>query len=222
MSLIVLSIFPGIDLLGRGFEMEGFTVVRGPDIIWGRDIHDFHTPSGAFAGVIGGPPCKGESNLAHLNGTPGKSLASEFTRIVDEAQPRFWVMEAVRRHPAPHVLKLSPRWIGERQSRRRYFHSNLDLARHVTVTLFEHPEYKHAVLAAHGGKRGTIQRDVARRRGAIATYHTHEMQELQGIDPPLTKPPFWTEQGFREAIGNGVPIPMARAVARAVRAALGT
>lgn len=27
----VLSLFPGIDVLGLGFEHEGFVVVRGPD-----------------------------------------------------------------------------------------------------------------------------------------------------------------------------------------------
>jgi antitoxin component of MazEF toxin-antitoxin module len=35
---LVLSLFSGIDLLGRRFEAEGFCVVRGLDIIWGGDI----------------------------------------------------------------------------------------------------------------------------------------------------------------------------------------
>jgi hypothetical protein len=35
MSGLLLSLFPGIDLLGRGFELEGFNVVRGPDPIFG-------------------------------------------------------------------------------------------------------------------------------------------------------------------------------------------
>ncbi len=35
MTQLVLSVFPGIDLLGRGFEAEGFCVVRGPDLLWG-------------------------------------------------------------------------------------------------------------------------------------------------------------------------------------------
>jgi len=30
-SGLVLSLFPGIGLLDRAFEEEGFTVVRGPD-----------------------------------------------------------------------------------------------------------------------------------------------------------------------------------------------
>ena len=41
MSDLVLSIFPGIDLLGRAFENEGFCVVRGPDLLWGGDIKNY-------------------------------------------------------------------------------------------------------------------------------------------------------------------------------------
>lgn len=212
---LVLSLFPGIDILGRAFDAEGFCVVVGPDLIAGRDVRDFHVPPGRFDGVIGGPPCKGESALAHLNGNPGWTLAPEFHRIVAEAQPSWWVMEAVVRHEAPHVVKLSPRWLGEKQSRKRYFHSNLDLEPHVEVALFEHPVFKHAVLAAHGGKRGTIQKSVNGSGAGIASYSTEEMLELQGI-PGFEKPPFWTVQGFREAIGNGVPLPMGRAIAKAV------
>lgn len=32
---LVLSIFPGIGLLDRAFEEEGFCIVRGPDLLWG-------------------------------------------------------------------------------------------------------------------------------------------------------------------------------------------
>lgn len=32
---LVLSLFPGIGLLDMAFEEEGFTVVRGPDLLWG-------------------------------------------------------------------------------------------------------------------------------------------------------------------------------------------
>ena len=40
----VLSLFPGIDVLGLGFEQEGFIVVRGPDPLWGslHDVRRFH------------------------------------------------------------------------------------------------------------------------------------------------------------------------------------
>ena len=32
---LVLSVFPGIDLLGRAFEEQEYCVVRGPDLLWG-------------------------------------------------------------------------------------------------------------------------------------------------------------------------------------------
>lgn len=47
-SRIILSLFPGIDLLGRAFEEMGFCVVRGPDKLWGGDIKNFRPPDGIF------------------------------------------------------------------------------------------------------------------------------------------------------------------------------
>src|SRR5260221_10801182 len=53
---LVLSLFPGADLLGRGFELAGYCVVRGPDTLLGQDICAFHPVIYAFEGIIGGPP----------------------------------------------------------------------------------------------------------------------------------------------------------------------
>jgi len=64
--LPVLSLFPGIGLLDRTFEECGFTVVRGPDLLWGDDIRDFHPQPGHFGGIIGGPPCQAFSRLRHI------------------------------------------------------------------------------------------------------------------------------------------------------------
>lgn len=55
---LLLSIFPGVDLFGKPFEERGFSVVRGPDLIYGQDIRNFHVPAGCFAGVIGDLPAK--------------------------------------------------------------------------------------------------------------------------------------------------------------------
>jgi len=57
-SELVLSLFPGIDILGRGFEDEGFCVVRGPDLLWGGDIRNFHTPPGKFEASSPGHPAR--------------------------------------------------------------------------------------------------------------------------------------------------------------------
>lgn len=85
-KMLVLSLFPGIGLLDRAFEAEGFTVVRGPDVIWGGDIREFHPPAGKFDGIIGGPPCQMFSSLARLiraNGHEPKfgNLIPEFERL---------------------------------------------------------------------------------------------------------------------------------------------
>lgn len=210
---LVLSLFPGIGLLDMAFELEGFCVVRGPDLLWGGDVRRFHPPAGKFDGVIGGPPCKGESTLARLNRKPGESMAAEFFRCVEEAEPVWWVMEAVKRHEAPYVAALSPRWLGEKQSRRRWFHSNLNLEPHFEVAVFEHPEYKHAVLACHGGAYGSVFRGMAK-------YQWPEHCELQGLPEGFDLPGFTVSAKY-EAVGNGVPLPMGRAIAKAVSRVLG-
>ena len=87
-----------------------------------------------------------------------------------------------------------PRWLGEQQSRRRYFHSNLPLARYVEVAAFEHPVRRYAVLARHGGKEGTVHR-------RMATYSWAEMCELQGLPPDFDLPGF-TRRGSGRRSGT--------------------
>jgi DNA (cytosine-5)-methyltransferase 1 len=94
-SQIVLSLFPGADLWGKAFNVMGFCVVTGPDILWGGDIRSFHVPSGRFDGVIGGPPCQSFSPASRMNGTDAENLIPEFLRIVQEAAPKWAVMENV-------------------------------------------------------------------------------------------------------------------------------
>ena len=106
MNQLVLSLFPGIGLLDMAFELEGFTVVRGPDVLWGGDIREFHPPARRFDGIIGGPPCQAFSRLAHMvrhNGHEPKfgNLIPEFERCVKEALPAWFVMENVPDAPIP-------------------------------------------------------------------------------------------------------------------------
>ncbi len=186
-------------------------MVRGPDPLWGGDIHDFHPPAGVFAGVIGGPPCKGESKLAALNGTPGATLAPEFIRVCEEAGPAWWVMEAVIKHDIGTAFALSPRWLGEKQRRRRFFHSNFDLLPHIDFAVFENPVLKLPVLANHGAAIGSVYRSMAK-------YTWAEACDLQGLPVGYDLPGF-TRVAAREAVGNGVPMGMGRAIAKAVKAA---
>lgn len=212
--MLVLSLFPGIGLLDRAFEQEGFCVVRGPDLLWGGDIRSFHPPRRTFDGVIGGPPCKGDSPLAHLNGTPGVSLADEFWRVVKEAAPDWWLMEAVKPHAGlpGSIVRLNNRWFGEVQRRVRYFHSNLNLRPFIEVETFEPVDFKHAVLAGHGCAVGKVVQGMAK-------YPLVEACVLQGLPPDFDLPGF-TKQAKYEAVGNGVPLPMGRAIAKAVKLAV--
>ncbi|MCX6902818.1 MAG: DNA cytosine methyltransferase, partial [Verrucomicrobia bacterium] len=97
----MLSLFPGIDLLGRGFELEGFCIVRGPDLLWGGDIRAFHPPAGRFEGVIGGSPCQ-DFSRARRNEPSGQGLAmlAEFVRVVETARPEWFLLENVPTVPS--------------------------------------------------------------------------------------------------------------------------
>ena len=104
---LILSLFPGMDLFGMAFEQEWneVTVVKGPDILMGGDIRNWHVPPNVFYGVIGGPPCKSFSKA--ITGAGGSEFATqgnlipEFERIVLESKPRWYVMENVKDAPLP-------------------------------------------------------------------------------------------------------------------------
>ncbi len=133
MAGLVLSIFPGIDLLGRAFEETGYTVVRGPDLIWGGDIRGWHPPAGVFEGVIGGPPCQAFSALRHLirhNGHEPRfgNMIPDYERVALEAQPAWFLMENVPDAPIPDVegyvtkaMMIRDKWVGGVQPRPRRF-----------------------------------------------------------------------------------------------------
>ena len=112
---LVLSLFPGLGMLDRAFEAEGFCVVVAPDVILGGDIRRFNPPPGKFAGVIGGPPCQAHSSLANLVRAKGLEpkfgdMTPEFVRCVEAAHPAWFLMENVPRCPDPKM----PSWTGHR------------------------------------------------------------------------------------------------------------
>ena len=160
MNGLILSIFPGIDVLGKGFEEEGYCVVRGPDLLWGGDIRSFHPPAGVFDGVIGGPPCQVFSRLRYVNPLAGAktgNLIPEFERCVSEAGPRWFLMENVREAPIPKVEGyvvdpsiLNNRWLGEAQNReRRLSFGSVDGSRlSYEVAVFEDLSYESRICAS--------------------------------------------------------------------------
>lgn len=275
---LVLSLFPGIGLLDMAFELEGFCVVRGPDVLWGGDIRRFHPPGGKFAGVIGGPPCQAFSPLAHMvrhNGYEPKfgNLIPEFERVVNEAKPHWFVMENVPQAPVPQphgvydvysyvlnnrqcvdengkpaeqnrVRRISWGWNGLWGSRPPLL---------IDVNLWESPNWEYAACGGTHGEGG-ISREMredseaaararARKRGVpIAIGGSGKLKpatrrlndcvgdniksesafrrlcRLQGLPSDFDLEPF-TVAAKCKAVGNGVPLPMGRAIARAVKEA---
>ena len=188
MSDVVLSLFPGIGLLDRAFEEEGFCVVRGPDKLWGGDVKRFHPPAGVFAGVIGGPPCQSFSKLVNLIRAQGHeprfgNLIPEFERVVAEAVPAWFLMENVPDAPVPaingyqvHTQRLNNRWVpdgngyGGEQHRLRVFSFGSRDGRKLEVgTVALEAALRHETVVSDGrpgrrarntkGKGPTVTRD---------------------------------------------------------------
>ncbi len=238
---VVLSIFPGLDLLGRGFEEFGYCVVRGPDVIWGGDIHSFHPPINVFEGIIGGDPCQAHGNLAKLNARLGREprfpdMTDEFARAIVEAQPDWWLRENIP--PAPDItvpgykvykLRLNNRWLGEEQNRDRCFWFGTKDGRilDIEVALFESPNYEYAVTSCGASAVGLqfdrnntnrSQKIVQRRKNAAHRLWERRC-ELMGVDPEFLKYAPFTQGGKNHALANGVSLYVARVVAKAVRKA---
>ena|SRR3990167_7786907 len=241
--MLVLSLFPGIGLLDRAFEQEGFCVVRGPDLLWGGDIKTFHPPAGKFDGVIGGPPCKRWSRLSLLNHAQGHDLAPdlipEYERVVAATRPTWFLMENVPEAPVPEVrgyqvtsVVLNNRWLGAEQHRVRRFcfgtRDGRDLRQHIQLATLESFSWQPTVCASSGGKSrpGALRKNgkLARPgRAMLADRSSRSLPEairLQGLPDSFLKDAPFTSIGKREAIGNGVPLPMGLAIARAVKQAL--
>lgn len=206
----VISVFPGLDGLGKGFELEGFFVVRGPDKILAGDIADFHVPSGMFDGVIGGPPCQ---EFSGANRTPqlenGMAMLSQFQRIVEEAKPTWWLMENVARVPDLVIpgyswqrIPLRANEFGLSQSRLRHIQFGhrdnmvLNVPRGITV-----PAVDPCCMATEGKK--TNRRDWER-------FCNNQGFDILNLDS-------FSIAGRYRLVGNAVPLPMARALALGIK-----
>ena len=208
---LVLSLFPGIDLLGRGFEAEGFCIVRGPDIIYGGDIRDFTPPAGKFDGIIGGSPCQDFSGLNRNPGPYGHEMLQEYIRCVLAAQPDWFLLENIARVPDIQVegykiqrFDLSAAECGLKQSRRRHFQFGSKYGYVLVPQRIKdnNAQLEPICLASEGRKQ-------TRRTWA-------EFCQLSGLPPDFDLPGMSRSARYK-AVGNGVPIPMGRTVARAIR-----
>jgi DNA (cytosine-5)-methyltransferase 1 len=247
MRQLVLSLFPGIGLLDMAFEEEGFCVVRGPDLLWGGEVKEFEPPAGKFDGVIGGPPCQLFSRFRFINPSVGVhgNLIPDFERIVRAAQPAWFVMENVPDAPEPQVEGytvrdeiLNNRWLGEEQNRLRRFSfgSRSGAKLYVETVTLECARYERAVMSTHEGvpvkiggngkvKKSWTPPTVTGGHGASFSHERGNMSiermcELQGLPLDFLADAPLTAHGKRKVIGNGVPLPMGRAIAKAVQASL--
>ena len=233
---LVLSIFPGIGILDKGFEGQGFCVVRGPDLLWGGNILNFHPPAGVFNGVVGGPPCQMFSSLAFIvkhKGFKAKygNLVPEFERVVAEAAPRWFVMENVTRAPIPHVAGylvdptiLDNRWLGGEQRRKHRFSFGTRDGRKLRYRVVALGAFEIAPRVLANGSialrldaKGKFR---LRKTTSRSWAELGRMLALQGLPEDYFGETPFTCEAAHSLIGNAVALPMARELARAVREAL--
>lgn len=206
---LVLSLFPGAGLLDRGFEQAGFCVVRGPDTLFGQRIEDFHAAPGHFSGVIGGPPCQDFSRARRRPPSGhGLRMLEEFGRVVTEAQPDWWLMENVPQVPDVQI----PGYVVQRFNCFA-FEFGLKQRRN---RCFQFGTRDGVKLVLHRGS----QSHFGPWAETITTKHGHrnfaDLCELQGLPRSFHIAGLSRTAQIR-AVANGVPVPMARAVAEAIR-----
>ena len=221
-SQLTLSLFPGIDLLGRAFEAVGFCVVRGPDLITGGDVRDFAGVVGRFDGIFGGPPCQGFSSDNRHRGNPNhksvvNSLAmiAQFERIVEECQPTWFCMENVPAVPDVRIegyevqrVPISDRECGGVQVRMRHFQ-------------FGHKDGwiirpKRVIESVNRRKKtGPIKSAITTKPSSKWSTFADQCRK-QGFEPSEISLPGWSKEAKFRAVGNGVPKGVGLAIARAV------
>lgn len=225
---LVLSLFPGADLLGRAFEAQGFSVVRGPEVMLGQDIRAWNLPPAeTFTGIIGGPPCQSHSVARHIGGAPARhpDLIPEFWDIVQQLRPAWAVMEnvpGVLGHagipPEAVPIKLRDWECGGHTSRTRLFYFWPGRIAPVELPQRRPGKPQHTVLASSyktGGRR--------------AAKHMHaglcpeDAGHLQGwpeiaatMSSESNKARIFPQRFIVHCLGNGVPRAMGEFVAKAI------
>lgn len=230
--MLVLSIFPGRDIIGEAFKQEGFCVVTAGDKIIGNLIQNFHAIPNVFKGVIGCPPCKKHSTAVWGHEATEPDLTSEFERIVREAQPEWFIFENVPRTTKPRIENYMYKEIivnaldyGAKQSRKRLIIFGSKKFRDFQlekipegqrckdyfpcVTATEHKYYGHEADNRRSGRK--LKRQLT----------LQEVISLMGLNPEeeqhIINSKFLTKEGKYQIYGNGLEFHQALAIAKAVR-----
>lgn len=207
---MILSTFTNIGMLDIPFKELGYCVVSAGDTLLGAsfDIRNFHPPSGVFEGVVGGPPCQAISRAnRNRDIEKGMILINEFRRVVSEASPRWFLMENVDSVPDIKIegyqiqrFILNAKNCGLSQNRNRKFQFGSKEGLFLNI------------------KREPSPLKISRCVTASKIISKENICTLQGLPHDFDLPDF-NVAGFNRAVGNGVPLPMGRKVANAIREA---
>lgn len=204
---LILSIFPGVDLFGKGFEKQGACIVLAQDKIMGGDIINFHPPKGRFDGLIGGSPCQDYSKLNRNPSNQSDLMLEEYKRVVSAAQPYWFLHENVVGVPEFQIdgyyqqrFVLDLAWFSD-HSRRRVFtfgcKDNLKL---------------NPINKVNGDTLGT----------AVVGNDARSYQaccEIQGLSEPMDLS-FLTKEAKKQVIANAVPLQISSYVAELINSTL--
>lgn len=143
-------------------------------------------------------------------------MLHEFLRAVAEASPEWWLMENVAR--VPNVTELQGHIFPELRHNYTVQRFDINEAWYCDVTRLRHIQF-----GSRSGRLLNVTRRSqkhAQHGAALASDNRpfEELCRLQGLPDGFDLPPFRASEKKR-AVGNGVPLPMGRALAQAVIAA---
>ena len=201
---LILSIFCGIDLLGKAFEQTGFCVVKAGDKkLDGSDIRNFQPPKGKFNGIVGGSPCQDFSKLNRNPKDYGYEMLEEFQRVVLDASPDWYLFENVSGVPDFKI---------EGYTEQRF---KLDLSWFTPFSRLR--------VFQFGSKNGTLLNPmIGVRKNIIGTAVTGNDErsysaicEIQGL-PKNFELPFLSLAGKKQAVANAVPMQLGKYIAQLI------
>ncbi len=201
----VLSIFGGIGLLDDAFTDAGFQLSHGPELLRGVDVFGWH-PGGHYDGVAGGSPCQDFSDARRAAPTgAGEMLLREFLRVVVEARAKWFLLENVRRVPAVSLAGYSVQ---------RLMLDNADFGGvQRRLRCFQFGSLDGSQLAPVRSDSALDESQLAPTLTGKSAVTELEAWRLQGHKP---RPLALSKCRAVQAIANGVPFPLASALAWAV------